>query len=106
MLEPQRFMPPTVIRRLAGPGFKDYADRIAAESFEDALEIPIGTLAGIVTMVHHMCGGLGAYIGAVSFDLGGGYERAFVVMLITSGLALALSLWLAKVPPRAITGAS
>ena len=29
----------------------------------------LGTLAGMVTMVHHMCGGLGAYVGAASFDL-------------------------------------
>ena len=54
----------------------------------------LGTLAGTVTMVHHICGGLGAYVGAVSFDGTGSYDRAFAVMLVSSLVAAALTLGL------------
>jgi predicted MFS family arabinose efflux permease len=56
----------------------------------------LGTLAGMVTMVHHACGGLGAYVGAASFDLAGGYGPAFAIMLATSALALVLILALPR----------
>ena len=38
-------------------------------------------------MIHHMCGGLGAWIGAAIFDASGGYDAAFAVMLASSVLA-------------------
>ena len=54
----------------------------------------LGTLAGIVTMVHHMFGGLGAYVGALSFDRTGSYDSAFAVMALTSLLSIGLVMML------------
>jgi predicted MFS family arabinose efflux permease len=42
-------------------------------------------------MVHHICGGLGAYLGAAVFDATGGYDRAFAVMMTSSIVALVLT---------------
>ena len=56
----------------------------------------LGALAGLITMVHQIFGGLGAYAGAAIFDATGGYEPAFVVMLISAVVALALTLMLAR----------
>ena len=39
----------------------------------------LGALAGLITMVHQIFGGLGAYAGAAIFDATGGYDAAFVV---------------------------
>jgi hypothetical protein len=57
-------------------------------------------------MVHHVWGGLGAYLGAAAFDRLGGYDLAFVVMLSSNVLALALTLglWRATSPPRGLGG--
>ena len=46
----------------------------------------LGTVTGILSMVHQICGGAGAYVGARLFDHTGNYDRAFVVAL---GMALA-----------------
>jgi len=54
----------------------------------------LGALTGLITMVHHACGGIGAYIGASIFDATGGYQIAFVIMLATSAIALVLTLLL------------
>lgn len=51
----------------------------------------LGALSGLITCVHHMCGGLGALVGALFFDADAGYDRAFIVMLICSGVAMVLS---------------
>jgi predicted MFS family arabinose efflux permease len=51
----------------------------------------LGALTGLITMVHHICGGLGAYLGAALFDASGGYDRAFFVMMASSIIALALT---------------
>ncbi len=51
----------------------------------------LGGLSGLVVMVHHMCGGLGALIGAVVFDAQGHYDTAFALMLGLSLLAAALT---------------
>lgn len=56
----------------------------------------LGALTGIVTMVHHIFGGLGAYLGAALFDRAKSYDSAFVVMLVSSVLALVLTLMLAR----------
>ena len=37
----------------------------------------LGAITGLIVMVHHMCGGLGAWIGAAMFDATGGYDGAF-----------------------------
>ena len=52
----------------------------------------LGALTGLITMVHHVCGGIGAYIGASIFDATGGYRIAFMIMLVTSTIALLLTL--------------
>ena len=52
----------------------------------------LGAIGGLIVMIHHMCGGLGAYIGAVAFDGTGAYDLVFIVMCIAS-LAAALFTW-------------
>lgn len=47
----------------------------------------LGTVSGIIVMVHHMCGGIGAYVGAALFDANGSYDAAFVLMLVLSIVA-------------------
>jgi len=54
----------------------------------------LGALTGLITMVHHMFGGLGAYLGAAVFDASGSYDAAFAMMLAASLLALLLTLLL------------
>jgi predicted MFS family arabinose efflux permease len=60
----------------------------------------LGALTGLITMVHQMCGGIGAYLGAAAFDKTGGYDAAFWFMGIVSAIALVLTLML-KPPPKA-----
>ena len=52
----------------------------------------LGALSGLITMIHHMAGGLGAYAGATLFDARGSYDVAFVVMLVLAVLSAGLSL--------------
>ena len=52
----------------------------------------LGALTGLITMVHHVCGGIGAYIGARIFDATNGYHIAFMIMFVTSVIALLLTL--------------
>jgi hypothetical protein len=54
----------------------------------------LGALTGLITMVHHIFGGLGAYLGSKFFDSSGSYDRAFAAMLVASAVALLLSLTL------------
>ena len=54
----------------------------------------LGVISGLIVMIHQMAGGLGAYAGAVSFELLGGYDAAFAIMLATSLIALVMSLLL------------
>lgn len=56
----------------------------------------LGALTGLITMVHHICGGIGAYLGAALFDASGGYDRAFLVMMASSVVALALTFCLQR----------
>jgi predicted MFS family arabinose efflux permease len=56
----------------------------------------LGALTGLVTMVHQVFGGIGAYGGAASFDATRSYDAAFIVMLITTAAALALALMLRR----------
>lgn len=60
----------------------------------------LGALAGLITMVHQIFGGIGAYAGAAIFDATGGYDAAFVVMLASAVVALALTLMLRRPPAR------
>ena len=54
----------------------------------------LGAISGLIVMIHHMCGGLGAYVGGALFDAQGHYDTAFAMMLTLSiaaaGFAVAL----------------
>ena len=52
----------------------------------------IGMMSGVINMVHHVAGGLGALVGGLVFDLRGDYAWGFVLMLGLSVLASGLSL--------------
>lgn len=54
----------------------------------------LGALTGLITMVHHIFGGLGAWIGAALFDVHGSYDAVLAMMLATSAIALVLTLML------------
>jgi len=58
----------------------------------------LGGLTGLITMVHHICGGVGAYAGAVVFDATGTYNGAFVFMFVISAVAVVLTLMLQRRP--------
>jgi hypothetical protein len=47
-------------------------------------------------MAHHICGGVGAYLGARIFDSTGRYDLVFAVMLASSVVALGLTLALRR----------
>lgn len=59
----------------------------------------LGTLTGLVTMVHHVFGGLGAYLGAAVFDANGSYNAAFVLMGVVSLIAVGLTAMLRSYKP-------
>jgi predicted MFS family arabinose efflux permease len=54
----------------------------------------LGALTGLITMVHQIFGGIGAWGGALIFDATGTYDAAFILMLAVSALALVLTLML------------
>jgi predicted MFS family arabinose efflux permease len=58
--------------------------------------VHLGALTGLIVMIHHMFGGLGAWIGAAIFDASGGYAVAFAVMLASSLLASVLTMRLGR----------
>jgi predicted MFS family arabinose efflux permease len=60
----------------------------------------LGALTGLITMVHQIFAGVGAYGGALVFDRTGAYDAAFVVMLVASAAALGLTFMVR--PPRPI----
>jgi predicted MFS family arabinose efflux permease len=56
----------------------------------------LGALTGLITMVHQIFGGIGAWGGALIFDATGTYDAAFILMLAVSALAFALTLRLRR----------
>ena len=56
----------------------------------------LGALTGLITMVHQIFGGIGAYLGAAVFDATRSYDIAFFIMLVLSFLAIVLTLLLAR----------
>jgi predicted MFS family arabinose efflux permease len=62
----------------------------------------LGAISGIITMVHQIFGGIGAYGGARIFDATGRYDIAFVIVLVATVVALALTLCLER-KPRLLT---
>ena len=59
----------------------------------------LGTLSGLITMVHHFAGGLGAFSGGWIFETSGTYEPAFQALLVMSVVALLLTWPLRKHHP-------
>ena len=60
----------------------------------------LGALTGLITMVHQIFGGIGAYLGAAVFDGSGSYDIAFAVMLGASIAALLLTALRRRPAPR------
>lgn len=60
----------------------------------------LGAITGMVTMVHQIFGGIGAYVGSLIFDATGRYDVAFITMLVGTVVALVLTLMLARKPAK------
>jgi len=58
----------------------------------------LGAISGLITMVHQIFGGIGAYAGANIFDSTGRYDIAFAILLASSIVALVLTLRLHRTP--------
>lgn len=52
----------------------------------------LGAIAGLIVMVHHIFGGIGAWTGALIFDRTGGYTAAFTLQMVATVLALGMAL--------------
>jgi predicted MFS family arabinose efflux permease len=65
----------------------------------------LGALTGLITMVHHICGGLGALLGAALFDSRGSYDLVLWLMLASSLLAAWLTIGLRSAALRPYSGA-
>jgi predicted MFS family arabinose efflux permease len=52
----------------------------------------LGTVSGVITMVHHGMGGFGALFGALGFDQSGSYDSGLLAMLVLSVVGGALTL--------------
>ena len=66
----------------------------------------LGALTGIITMVHQIFGGIGAYAGALVFDYSGSYDAAFIALLVASAVGLVLALMLRAPKPLTTSSAS
>lgn len=56
----------------------------------------LGAITGLITMVHHAAGGLGALVGGLLFDAQGSYRATLWLMLATSLAGALLSLGLGR----------
>ncbi len=56
----------------------------------------VGLISGFITTVHHLGGGLGAYVGGVIFDYMGSYQLAFVLAAIMAMVAVFSSIAIAE----------
>lgn len=56
----------------------------------------LGVLTGLITLVHQVFGGIGAFLGAAIFDATGTYEAGFALMFGVSLLAAALTFMLRR----------
>jgi predicted MFS family arabinose efflux permease len=65
----------------------------------------LGALTGLVTMVHQIFGGIGAYAGALVFDYRGSYDAAFIALLFASTIGFVLALLL-RTPKSAPTSSA
>ena len=90
---------PTVVvgaALLYGVTFWMTAPLVVVFAREHASFALLGTVSGLITMVHHVAGGIGALAGASVFDAYGSYTRAFVAMLVLSVVAFGLTLVLPR----------
>jgi predicted MFS family arabinose efflux permease len=60
----------------------------------------LGAISGLITMIHHTCGGFGAWLGARVFDQTGSYNGAFAAVFVASIAAIVFSLLLKRPAPR------
>ena len=58
----------------------------------------LGTVSGLITAVHQVSGGIGAFVGAAIFDRWGSYDGAFVLMLGLAVLAFGATLMVRERP--------
>lgn len=56
----------------------------------------LGTISGLISLVHQLAGGLGAFIGAWFYDRSLNYDGAFVVVLALSAVAVPATLLLGQ----------
>ena len=56
----------------------------------------LGMLNGLISSVHQISGGLGAYVGAMIFDLWNTYNGAFLLMTVLSSIGLVSAITLHK----------
>jgi MFS family permease len=66
----------------------------------------LGALTGLITMVHHICGGLGALLGGALFDSNGSYDAVLWLMLASSVLATGLTVGLGSLRRPAPTNST
>ena len=66
----------------------------------------LGTVSGFISMVHQIAGGLGAFAGAIIFDLRGSYDAALMLMLGLAIVAAVMTLLVREGPSRAWAPAS
>ena len=64
----------------------------------------LGSVSGLINMIHQIAGGVGAFAGAMIFDATGSYNGAFFVMLALSVVAAVSMLLLRERPHAAGTG--
>ena len=58
----------------------------------------LGSVSGLINMVHQVAGGLGALVGALIFDATGSYNGAFILMFALSVLALGSTVMIRERP--------
>ncbi|MCH9009820.1 MAG: MFS transporter [Chloroflexi bacterium] len=63
----------------------------------------LGTISGLITMVHHIGGGLGAFIGGVMFETWGSYDEVFVLMFALSAVGMAFTMLIRERPVVPVT---
>tara|TARA_A100001037_G_C15114723_1_gene620832 strand:+ start:542 stop:1735 length:1194 start_codon:yes stop_codon:yes gene_type:complete len=85
--------PPVIVAVALGYGFTFWITAPLTVVYSRALTglAMLGTLTGLITMIHHAAGGLGALVGARIFDVTGNYDLAMTIMLVTSLVALVLT---------------
>ena len=66
----------------------------------------LGAIAGLVTMAHHIFGGLGAWLGGAVFDRNGNYDAAFAIACFGSLAAMVLTMALPREAAKPLSPAA